>query len=246
MSRLLKEDAAMLGEAYEQIFNEMIPGSREEGRIPGILPKGAFASPFAWQGGGGEGSFNPQDIAITPDEIVATTQLGKEEITYKPLSMLQSPTWIANGHVAEWVGRLQPKAADAPELKEKKKQLQAKFFTDFARKFAEFIKEHINKQKGGVHPSLKRASKTLSLSPLAAEIAEWVLKYKHELKMSDGTTQQKPVVLTPHGARWVADQLIKNILLKKGAVRYFEGEDPGDSGVRRGSKIDDGPLNFEV
>lgn len=46
MSRLLKEDAAFIGEAYEKILSEALyGGGQEEGKIPGY-PKGAQAMPW--------------------------------------------------------------------------------------------------------------------------------------------------------------------------------------------------------
>ena len=215
MSRLLKEDAAVIGEAYEKILSEALyGGGQEEGKIPGY-PKGAQAMPHQVRPGS-----DPSKLEVSASQFKRVTHQTTGEISYKFLSYLDNPDWETKKHIMKGFHSLF------------NDDQRARIITRFAKELIAHITEEFKKHPGSIHPGKKLGGSTVGMYELSHELVPWIRNWKFPIKTSTGL-QDVSLILTDHLSKYTADQVIKQVLEKQGQMDYIPAE--GEKGFRGGS-----------
>ena len=203
MSRLLKEDADLLGEAYGKILlNEMVP-------------------PFEWVG-----DADPETLSVDPAKFKA---VSREETDSKG----QKLTKIEHLYLGYLEGlETYPSKLNVKDLAIFKNPAnRAIIYSRLAKDLGKEIKKRIAAH-GGVHPGLsktpsERGTSSYAYSQLSNELGNWLVNWRFEYPRKDGTKASFPVVQQSDAglshAKWIADQIIKNVIIPAGMLVYKPG-----------------------
>ena len=203
MSRLLKEDAAVIGQAYEKILSEALyGGGQEEGKIPGF-PRGAQAMPHRIVTGNKGVNIVATDFKTKIDPIT-------NKVKHLFLSYLSNPDWEAKDELLK--GFNSKISADT----------RATIATQFANDLLAHLTELFESYPEGIHPGKKYGKDTSNVGfyELSDELVPWVLNWQFETTTGKKFTLIKKARL----AKWVADQMIKQVLEAQDTMEYIPAE----------------------
>lgn len=217
MSRLLKEDAALLGEAYGKILlNELFP--------------------HEWSGGD-----EPLDIKVTPQELEGTPTPGKpDEMSYRKTIMacFANPGWEKKGAILPGFHSdfdAQSRAA-----------IVTLFLKKFGNELRRRIKGEFGGTHPGTRWGKRDESKKSKYKEITEDFKDWVKSFTFKADRGNGVEVLTLLGGTNPAqienlATWIVDQSIKNVFEPKGLMKYIPG--PGEEGFRGGAKAAPAPRS---